>query len=71
LTSTAFLLDAIGLHQFWLVSGLFWLVGSLVVGLLVVLWNGAASALLVREIVFCMRGRPVRFMPLLETALAR
>jgi hypothetical protein len=50
------------------------LVGLLVgfvVGLVVGLSGGASSSLLFTEIALWLRGRRVRFMPLLETALAR
>jgi hypothetical protein len=44
---------------------------GLPLGLLVVSWTGAASSLLLTEIALRLKGRRVRFMPLLETALAR
>jgi hypothetical protein len=53
---------------FGLVVGLLF---GLVVGLLFVLKGGAASSLLFTEIAFLLQGRQVRFMPMLETALAR
>ena len=42
-----------------------------VVGLVVGLSGGASSSLLFTEIALWLRGRRVRFMPLLENALAR
>jgi hypothetical protein len=44
---------------------------GLVVGLVVGLSGGASASLLFTEIALWLRGRRVRFMPLLETALAR
>jgi hypothetical protein len=41
------------------------------VGLLFVLAGGAAPSLLLAEIALRLKGRQVRFMPLLETALSR
>ena len=52
-------------------AGLGGLMFGLGVGLVVVFWDGAASSLLFTELALFLRGRRVRFMPLLETALAR
>ncbi len=44
---------------------------GLAVGLLAVFWEGAASSLLFTDVGLLARGRMVRFMPLLESALDR
>jgi hypothetical protein len=54
--------------QFGLVIGL---VFGPMVGLLFVIKGGAAPSLVLAEIALLLKGRRARFMPMLETALAR